>query len=151
MTTRTCAALLLAATALLAKQDLTGSWSMVADKSDFGQLPAPTSIERVIDHKDPEISVKTTQAGAQGEVKTDYHYTTDGKEFTQTTRFGELKGTANWEGEELVVKTKRQLQGGEISTVERWKLNDGGKALVVNSQITTPQGEFKYTIHFEKK
>ena len=49
------------------------------------------------------------------------------------------------------MKTKRKVQEAEISTVERWKLGEGGKVLTVSSQITTPQGEFKYTIHFDKK
>ena len=145
------AVLCLMATAMFAKQDLTGVWSMVAEKSDFGALPAPAKIERTIAHKDPSILIKTVQVGQQGEITTEYKYTTDGAEFTQTTRFGDLKGTAVWEGEELVVKTKRKVQEAEISTVERWKLGEGGKVLTVSSQITTPQGEFKYTIHFEKK
>lgn len=146
-----CAVVFLMAASLFGKQDFTGVWNMVADKSDFGALPAPEKIERTIEHKDPSISIKTVQVGQQGEVKTELSYTTDGKEFSQTTRFGELKGTANWEGEELVVKTKRQVQGTEIESTDRWKLGEGGKSLVVNSQITTPQGEFKFTIHFEKK
>jgi hypothetical protein len=151
MKLRICTVLCLMASALFAKQDLTGVWNMVAEKSDFGQMPAPSKIERTIAHKDPSMLVKTVQTGQQGEITTEYKYTTDGQEFTQTTRFGELKGTAVWEGEELVVRTKRQVQGAEISTVERWALGDGGKSLTVSAQITTPQGEFQYKIHFEKK
>ncbi len=151
MTMRILVVLCLMASALFAKQDLTGVWNMVAEKSDFGQVPAPSKIERTIAHKDPSMLVKTVQAGQQGEITSEYKYTTDGQEFTQTTRFGELKGTAVWEGEELVVKTKRQVQGADISTVERWALGDGGKSLTVSAQITTPNGEFKYKIYFEKK
>ena len=114
-------------------------------------MPAPSKIERTIAHKDPSILIKTVQTGQQGEITTEYKYTTDGQEFTQTTRFGELKGTAVWEGEELVVKTKREVQGAAITTVERWSLGDGGKSLTVSAQINTPQGEFKYKIHFDKK
>lgn len=151
MKLRICAVLCLMASAVFAKQDLTGVWNMVAEKSDFGQMPAPSKIERTIAHKDPSVLVKTVQVGQQGEITSEYKYTTDGQEFTQTTRFGELKGTAVWEGEELVVKTKRQVQGSEITTQERWVLGDGGKSLTVSAQVNTPNGEFKYKIHFEKK
>ena len=151
MNLRICASLFLLTSALFAKQDLTGVWNMVAEKSDFGAMPAPSKIERTIAHKDPSILIKTVQSGQNGEITTEYKYTTDGQEFTQTTRFGELKGTAAWEGEDLVVKTKRQVQGAEITTVERWSLGDGGKSLTVSAQINTPQGEFKYKIHFDKK
>lgn len=151
MNLRICASFLLLASAMFAKQDLTGVWNMVAEKSDFGAMPAPSKIERTIAHKDPSILIKTVQNGQQGEITSEYKYTTDGQEFTQTTRFGELKGTAVWEGEELVVKTKREVQGAAITTVERWALGDGGKSLTVSAQINTPQGEFKYKIHFEKK
>ena len=94
MNLRTCASFLLLASAMFAKQDLTGVWNMVAEKSDFGAMPAPSKIERTIAHKDPSILIKTVQNGQQGEITTEYKYTTDGQEFTQTTRFGELKGTA---------------------------------------------------------
>ncbi len=143
MKLRICALFCLLASALFAKQDLTGVWSMVAGKSDFGAMPVPSKIERTIAHKDPSILIKTVQAGQQGEITTEYKYTTDGQEFTQTTRFGE--------GDNLVVKTKRQVQGAEITSTETWSLAEGGKALTVSAQVTTPQGEFKYKIHFEKK
>ncbi|MBL8176504.1 MAG: hypothetical protein JNK48_17645 [Bryobacterales bacterium] len=151
MKLRICALFCLLASALFAKQDLTGVWSMVAEKSDFGAMPVPSKIERTIAHKDPSILIKTVQAGQQGEITTEYKYTTDGQEFSQTTRFGEVKGTAVWEGDNLVVKTKRQVQGAEITSTETWSLAEGGKALTVSAQVTTPQGEFKYKIHFEKK
>lgn len=151
MKVRICAVLCLMASAMFAKQDLTGVWNMVAEKSDFGKLPAPTKIERTIAHKDPSLLIKTVQVGQQGEITSEYKYTTDGTEFSSTTRFGEVKGTAVWEGDDLVVKTKREVQGATISTLERWSLGDGGKSLTVNSQITTPQGEFQYKIYFEKK
>jgi hypothetical protein len=45
------------------KPDFSGTWKMDPDKSTFGPLPPPTSITSKIDHKDPDITVATTQVG----------------------------------------------------------------------------------------
>jgi len=137
--------------ALSAKPDFTGKWKMNASKSDFGTLPAPEKLDRAIEHKDPDISVKTVQVGHQGEVKTEFHYTTDGKEFTAKSAFGEIKGTAKWAGDTLVVETKRSVQGAEITQVGRWTLSEDGKALSVHSVIQTPNGAFKMSLSFDKQ
>ncbi|MBV6430815.1 MAG: hypothetical protein IANPNBLG_00935 [Bryobacteraceae bacterium] len=124
---------------------------MNASKSDFGTLPAPEKLVRTIEHKDPEISVKTVQVGHQGEVKTEFRYTTDGREFTAKSAFGEIKGTAKWGGDTLVVETKRSVQGAEIKQVDRWTISEDGKALNVNSVIQTPNGAFKMSLNFDKQ
>src|ERR1051325_8061092 len=81
MLRRFCVSLLFAALCY-AKPNFSGQWTMDASKSDFGPMPAPEKIVRVIDHKEPNLNIKTTQVGQQGEVKSEYSYTTDGKEFT---------------------------------------------------------------------
>jgi hypothetical protein len=138
-------------TVLSAKPNFTGEWKMNASKSDFGTLPAPEKLVRTIEHKDPDITVKTVQVGHQGEVKTEFHYMTDGKEFTAKSTFGEIKGTAKWAGDTLVVETKRSVQGAEITQVDRWTLGEDGKSLSVHSVIQTPNGAFKMALSFEKQ
>ena len=48
--------------------NFTGKWSIDIAKSDFGPMPPPESVVHVIDHKEPNIKVVTTQKGAQGEI-----------------------------------------------------------------------------------
>lgn len=148
---RTIALFLALSTFVFAKPNFTGEWKMNAAKSEWGPVPAPDKYIRTIKHDDPNMEIKTVQAGAQGEISTETKYTTDGKEFTTKTRVGEVKGTAKWDGDVLVVDSKRSIQGTEVTQTDRWSLEDSGKAMKLASKIQTPQGEFEVTIYLEKQ
>ena len=124
---------------------------MNLSKSDFGQLPAPDKLIRTIKHDDPELQIKTQQAGAQGEVTSELKYTTDGKEATNTTRGGEVKGTCKWDGDVLVVESKRKIQNVEINQMDRWVISTDGKSMMVETAIKTPQGDLNLKIAFDKQ
>jgi len=68
---------------------------------------------------------------------------TDGTEFTNTVRGQEVKGTAKWDGNTLVVTQKLEIQGNVITFVQRWSLAEDGKSITQDVTITTPQGEVK--------
>lgn len=134
-----------------AKPNFSGKWKMDPGKSDFGPLPGPEKMLRTVEHTDPEIKITNEQSGPQGDIKTELKYTTDGKEFKNTSRAGESKGTASWVGDSLVVKTKRNIQGADIDQTDRWTLSPDGKMTTINTTLKTPQGEFEITIAFEKQ
>lgn len=142
---------LLLASAAMAKPNFTGSWKMNPAKSNFGQVPQPEKMERTVDHKDPALLLKSLQVRQDKEVKTEANLSTDGKEFTVKTQFGDMKGTAKWDGDALVVESKLQIQGNEITQSDRWVLAAGGKELKVDSVLNTPQGEVKLTIIYDKQ
>ena len=71
--------------AAFAKPNLSGTWKLDPSKSEFGAMPGPSSMTRVITHNDPSMAVKTTQAGQRGEFTTELKYTTDGKESVNAT------------------------------------------------------------------
>lgn len=131
--------------------NFSGTWKMNAQASDFGNLPAPTSLTRTIDHSEPKIRVQTVQSGARGEVKSDYSYTTDGKPFTQSGSNGDVKGSARWNGDTLIVQSTRQVQTIEIRQEDHWTLSKDGKVLKVATRITTPQGIVNITVGFDKQ
>lgn len=135
---------------LHAKPNFTGEWKMNAAKSDFGPMPAPQTFHRNVQHDDPKMSIKTEQKGERGEIKSDLSYTTDGKPFTNKGSFGEVTGTAKWDGDVLVVETKRTVQDIEIKQTDRWTLDDGGKSMKISTVINTPHGDFQVTVSFEK-
>ncbi|MCS7026043.1 MAG: hypothetical protein NZV14_14665 [Bryobacteraceae bacterium] len=134
-----------------AKPNFSGEWVMNAAKSDFGPLPAPSRMVRTIQHDEPNLHIKNQQTGAQGEITTELKYTTDGKEWTNTTRAGEVRGTCKWEGETLVVESRRTIQSIEIVQTDRWTLGENGKTMKVESVLKTPQGEFSLRIAFDKQ
>jgi len=133
------------------KPDFSGSWKMNPSKSDFGPMPAPDKLERNIKHADPTLSMSSVTVGAQGEMKTEETYTTDGKESVNKIGGAEIKSVAAWDGDKLVIKSKREVQGMEISIVQNWSLSGGGKVLTVVTNASTPQGDFVLTAVLEKQ
>ncbi len=132
------------------KPDFSGHWVVDLAKSDFGMMPPPSKIERDIDHKDPNISIKTLQVGERGEMKTESSYTTDGKEANVKLRGRDAKVKAKWDGAKLKVNTKSEFNGMEIGQQETWTLSGDGKTLTIDNTINAPQGEFTTKSVFTK-
>ena len=136
------------------KPDFSGTWKLNVEKSNYGPMPAPTSLEQVIVHKDPDLTVTTKESRPEGDSNNEMKMTTDGKESTNTlkTPQGDLpiKTVLAWEGPVLTSKSKFEIQGMEIGMNGKWTLSEDGKVLTVNSSITTPQGDLDMTQVFEK-
>lgn len=140
------AAMLLAAD----KPDYSGHWVVDLAKSDFGMMPPPSKMERDIEHKDPDMSIKSLQVGERGEIKTESKYTTDGKEATIKMRNREAKVKAIWDGAKLKVNSRIEFNGSEITQDETWIISEDGKTLTIENAIKAPQGEFTTKSVFTK-
>ena len=127
------------------KPDFSGTWKMDPDKSVFGPIPPPTSMTRVIDHKDPAVKVDQTQVGLQGEIKVSYKYSTDGTETTNSFIGNELKSKATWDGKNLLIASTANMGGAEVKLKDKWTLSDDGKTLTDVLSISSPQGDFDLT------
>lgn len=132
------------------KPDFSGEWKLNVDKSDFGPMPPPTSQVQKIDHKDPVIKINTAQSGAEGDVVMDAAYTTDGKESKNNIRGAEAKSVAKWDGDALLIDTKLDFQGMEITLKMSMKMSEDGKSINSKTKIMTPQGDFDLASVFEK-
>jgi hypothetical protein len=148
--------LAMAATAALSvaadKANFSGDWTMDANKSDFGPIPPPATMTRKVEHTDPAINVVTVQTGgAQGDATITQKFSTDGKETTNELMGSPTKSTAKWDGKALVIATKADFQGTEITINMKWSLSDDGKVLTDAWHIVSPQGEFDVTYVLNKK
>ncbi len=143
--------LLLCAVLAQAKPDFTGEWKMNAAKSDFGQMPPPSSYVQKITHKDPELKIAATMAGEMGEISNNYNCTTDGKECSNTIFNSEMKSALKWDGDTLVIQSKADFQGNEVTITEKWALSEDGKTLTVNSHFSSQQGEGDMKVVLEKQ
>lgn len=126
------------------KPDFSGSWKLNAARSDFGPMPPPDKWDMVVEHKDPNLKIKTTMANAQmGERNDEAEYVTDGRE----TPVKETTAKVTWEGALIVFKTSRtvNMQGEkvEIKSEEKWSLSEDGKTLTVDAKLSAPMGEFE--------
>ena len=134
-----------------AKPNFSGDWKLNMEKSDFGPMPAPTSMTMKIDHADPDMKVTTASSGEQGDMNVDAKYNTEGKETINRLGPMEAKTTANWEGDDLVLNTKLDANGTEITVKSRWSLSTDGKTLTQATHMTTPQGELDIKSVLEKQ
>jgi len=132
------------------KPNFSGTWKLNLSKSDFGMAPAPDKMERIIVHTEPTIKSTVSQSGAQGEMTTEETLTTDGKDSVNKVRGVDMKSVANWDGSKLVVKSKREFNGMELSITQNWSLSADGKVLTMANNISTPQGDFEMKMVLEK-
>lgn len=133
-----------------AKPNFTGDWKLNIEKSNFGPMPAPTSLSQKIQHDDPKMTVSSTQSSAQGDMSFDATYSTDGKETTNTMGPMEAKSVAKWEGDALAIETKLNAGGTDIVIKGKWTLSEDGKTITNSAHVVTPQGELDITYILEK-
>ena len=134
------------------KTNFNGNWKLNLDKSDLGPIPPPTSMREQIEHRDPDLKVRTVVVGGpQGDLDYQAKYTTDGKE--SSNRFGgqTAKSTAGWEGVLLVIHTTANFGGQDVTIKGTWSLSADGKTLKQSSHITSPQGPFDSIYVFDKE
>ena len=143
--------LLLFTAIALAGSNFSGEWKMNATKSDFGQMPPPTSIVQKITHEEPNLKVVSTWTGGQGEMTIDAAYTTDGKECANKSPMGESKSTLKWDGNVLVIETKADFQGNTATITGRWTLSEDGKILTQKTHFSSSMGEGDMTLVFDKQ
>lgn len=132
------------------KPNFSGSWKLNVDKSEFGPMPKPDKADYVVAHKDPEMNVKSTVVSQMGEMTNEEKILTDGTEFTNNFRGQEVKGTAKWDGQTLIVTRKLDMQGATITIVGKWTLSEDGKTITQDLKISTPQGELAQKLILEK-
>ncbi len=140
------------ATSMIAqtKPNFSGTWKLNVAKSDYGPLPAPDSRTDVITHNEPTMKIDVDQKGGQGDFTGTINYTTDGKENVNHLGPREIKSTLAWEGSNLVVNSKLEVNDAEITIKSVWTLSEDGKTLTQNAHITSPMGELDTKIVSEK-
>jgi hypothetical protein len=131
------------------KPNFSGSWKMNASKSDFGAIPAPASIERKITHAEPSLIIVEAQDAGLGVETVTRTYTTGGKGTTFISQGAEVKGTAVWEGNELVVTS--EVEVAMIKFIDRMILAPDGKTLMSVIKLTSPAGDVDIKALFEKQ
>ena len=133
------------------KPNFSGTWKLNLAKSDFGVLPPSSGRTDIIDHRDPNLKDSISDAAAQGQQDYTLAMTTDGKEATNTPGGLEMKSIATWEASNLVVNTKLQFQGSDVSIKTTWTLSDDGKTLTQSAHLESPMGETDQKLIFEKQ
>jgi hypothetical protein len=140
------------AASLPAAPNLSGDWKLAVAKSQYGPMPAPMAVTRKIKMDGNSLSMSTYTKSAQREGTTELNYTLDGKVATNKVSTGEAKGTAKWEGNNLVIESSQSVQGIEIKSREVWSVSGDGKTLTIVTHLSIPQqGDYDVKQVFEKQ
>jgi hypothetical protein len=131
------------------KPNFSGNWTMNAGKSNFGQLPAPTSFVRKIQHKDPALAITEEQTANGAQSTTARRVTTDGKAATLELNGLAALCSAVWDGPDIVATTAMDSAG--LKFTDRMSLSADGKQLTSKVKIATPQGDADLVIVFERQ
>jgi len=124
-----------------AKPDFSGVWTLVPDRSDFGQMPAPTKMTRTITHKDPAITIVTVQSAAEtGDTNTTTVLSTDGKPHQNTVSGSPMTTTGRWDGASIVFHSALSMQGTPVTIDDRYTLSDAGRTLTLVRTFTSADG-----------
>ena len=135
-----------------AKPNLSGTWVLDTSKSDFGQMPGPSSATDVIDHKEPSIKISVKQTNAMGDMAFAMDLVDDGQKVSTWQIFGsEAKSTAHWDGDTLVVTTDATIQDNAIKIASRYTLSPDGNTLTVRGHMSGPMGEVDTKAVYAKK
>jgi len=134
-----------------AKPDFTGKWVLDKAKSDFGQMPAPDTMSRVIDHKEPKMKIAETGKSERGERSSERNITTDGRENKNIFGSVEFVSRSKWEGKRLATEGKLKTQNGDFEINETMELNEDGKVMSLNRTFKGPQGEATQKLTLNKE
>ena len=134
------------------KPNFSGDWKMNASRSNFGQVPAPATYTRKVTHAEPSLTIEDTQTGTPAGDQHDQRiYTTDGTEITYQANGADVKSSAVWQDDAILITSKANAQGIELQFKDKMALSEGGKTLTDSVHIQFPQGELDITVVFEKQ
>jgi len=152
--------LLMVSAGLHAQANFAGTWALNESKSNFGDSQFRMAATSLVVTQDAKVlTAESTRPGRDGgEMKTTAKYNLDGSVsenpgFMNTTS----KSTVAWSADKtsLTITTKmnfeRDGQTQEFTTSQAWKLSEGGKVLLVENTMATPNGDMKTTAAYDKK
>lgn len=140
------------------KPDFSGAWTLNADKSDFGQVPGPTSETLDIKQSGSNLNESVNFADEQGSHSYVLDMTIDGPEVTYSAdkapQLGMVslqKVKASWQGTSLVInETLKYEADADVTGANTYSLSADGKTLTMDMTFSTPMGNMTRKIVFDK-
>jgi hypothetical protein len=135
-----------------AKPNLTGTWNVDLEKSNFGGLEAPQSARYLIRHLGSKLEMQYEQDGRITRVDV----TPDGEEHVlETGPDTENLARVYWSGAVLVFEGRIRPMASSnalpVKWTSRWSLSPDKKVLTIDRHIATEQGSVDQKVVFEKQ
>ncbi len=132
-----------------AKPNFSGEWKLNVANSNFGALPPPAFITRSITHAEPMLTIVEQQRSDLGDQNATRKYLTDGTETSFVANGADVKSSARWNENMLVVISIVDAIG--LTFNDRMSLSADGKTLTSVVRIGSPQGDLDLTLVFERQ
>ncbi len=120
--------------------NLSGTWVLQVDKSDFGMMQGPQGRTDVIEHREPRLTIKRTTMANGQENSVNLVHEIDGKPYKNTVGPNEVTSTLHWEGAVLVIVSTVPTPQGEVGITDRYELSADGKTLT-QTRTLSAQGQ----------
>ncbi len=109
-----------AQTALAAQPpNLSGTWLVQSERSEFGSIPAPAIHKDVIEHRDSSVRITRTILGQGGETTTTLVFVVDGRVHSNRAGSNELTSVLTWDGPVLVIRSTVMTAQGAVTITDR--------------------------------
>jgi hypothetical protein len=151
---------LFASAGLMAQTNFSGTWGFNESKSNFGDSQFRFAASSLVIAQDGNnLAVERTRPGFDGgETKSTEKYTLDGKLCENPAFNNSIQKTIlTWSEDKtaltLASSMNLEMNGEttEFKSSEIWKLAEGGKALMIESSFSMPDGDIKSTVAYDKK
>jgi hypothetical protein len=141
-----------------AKPDLTGTWTLNLEKSNYDQVPPPQDEVIVFAKTSGTFTIATSSDNERGKEVYTLPFTTDGAEtptpkgvFADTATLQYLSTKGEWQGSSLVLTQTIQYQSSPGTLKSTYTLSPDGKTLTCAMHISVSQGEFDTTSVYDKQ
>lgn len=136
-----------------AHPNFSGTWKLDVAKSNFGQGQPPASEVDTITESGNSMKVAIDQKGGMmGDTNYTEAFTTDGQPSSwKGMGDSEVKGTAQWDGDKLVMNAKTSFQGSDVTIKDTYSLSADGKTLTRVTHVATGMGNFDTTSVYDKQ
>ncbi len=134
---------------LFAGADLSGTWRLNAEDSDFGMFPAPDKMTYHIAHRDSKLIIDWDFSGSQRQMNGTATYATDGREVTNTFGKLDLTSKARWDGDVLKVKSWGKMGGNRLEFKDAFILESPTR-LRVERIVDGPGGTMNQLMVFDR-
>ena len=154
-----CSFLLIPATSFAGGlEDFTGKWTLNEDKSDLGEGRFFAATKVSITQDGLSITIERTRTGRDGEERTSSEtISLDGKENVSETENRKTTSTASWLVDKSALHIKstiefsRQGETMEMERAEVLTLGEDGKALNIQSDMSSARGDRSVTLVYDKE
>jgi hypothetical protein len=117
------------------KPDFTGIWKAESLTIESGEPPAPgREKEKIeIDHKNPELKMIKSIEGT--DKRAELSYTIGAEERAMAFGADTMRSKAAWNGKQLIITSRFEIEQGPAELKEIWDLGDDQKTLIITGEL----------------